>query len=62
MVPVGQRQDSFFVVLILVGRFGIVDDQRASKPIRILAGIMGMIPISPWLLDLRIVNLRLRVN
>lgn len=56
MIPVGERQYSFFIVLILVRGVRVMDDQRSTEPIRILACIMSMIPVSPWLLDLRMVN------
>ena len=45
MVPVRKCQDELLVIVMPIRRLRIVDDERPSKAIRILALIMRMIPV-----------------
>lgn len=46
MVPVGDRKQSFFVVLPSIRVLRIRDDQSLSQSVRILTPAVGMIPLT----------------
>jgi len=52
VVPIRKCYDDFFVVEIFEWVFGVVNYQRASKTIWILAALMAVVPICAGLVDL----------
>lgn len=60
VIPVRQSQNELFIILVLVWRVRILDDQCTTKAIWILARIMRMIPVGSRLVDLVALSKRLR--
>lgn len=56
MIPVCKRENQLLIVLSLVRRLRIVNDQRSPKAIWILASIVRMVPISSRLVDLKLMS------
>lgn len=54
MIPIGKSEDNFFIILALIRRVWVRDDERATKAVWILSLDMGVIPVSSrlsYLLD-----------
>ena len=52
MIPIRQGQDQLLVEKVTIWILRIVDDEWASKSIRILAIHVTVVPVGPWLNDL----------
>ncbi len=53
VIPVGQSQYPLLIILPFVRRFGIIDNQRSTKTIRVLGNLVRVIPVCTRLIDLR---------
>lgn len=49
MIPIGKGEDNFLIILALIRRVWIRDNERATKAIWILSLDVGVIPISSGL-------------
>lgn len=56
MVPVGQRENKFTVPFPLVWRVRVLDDQWPAQSIRVLAGVVGVVPVCPRLVRLEVIS------
>lgn len=54
VIPIREREISFLMIVILIRRFWIADNERPSEPIRILSSHMGVVPVCAGLIDLLI--------
>lgn len=52
VIPVRKSQYPLLIVLSLVRRVWIIDNQRSAETIRILGNLMRMIPVCTWLVNL----------
>lgn len=52
MIPVRKSQDDFRVVEVFVWIFVIVNNERTTESIWVLASYVRMIPVGSWLVDL----------
>ena len=52
VVPVRQGEDDLVVSLVLVGEVRVMDDERTTKTVGVLAVVVRMIPVRPGLVDL----------
>ncbi|TKW49549.1 hypothetical protein CTA1_5576 [Colletotrichum tanaceti] len=52
VIPVGQGDDEFLVILALVGALGVVDDQGAAEALGVLAVVVGVVPVGADLVKL----------
>ena len=52
MIPVRQCKDDLLIVFALVGRVWVMNNERSTETVRVLAGIMRVIPVCPRLIDL----------
>ncbi len=59
MVPVREGDDEFVVIATLIWTIRIVDNHRATEPIRVLAIVMRVIPVGARLIELVEVSLEL---
>ena len=57
VVPVAQGEHDLFVVRILDWRIGVVDDQRATKTVRVLSRFVAVVPVCPGLGNLSHLNI-----
>ena len=53
MVPVGKSEDNFLVNLLLVGELRIMNDDRATQTVWVLAIIVRVVPVCAGLVDLQ---------
>jgi hypothetical protein len=54
MIPVREGKDDFFVVEVLVRIFWIIDYESSAEAVWVLPTNMGMIPVRPRLVDLKV--------
>ena len=52
VIPVRHSQYPLLIVLSLVRRVWIIDNQRSAKTIRILGNLVRMVPVCTWLVNL----------
>jgi hypothetical protein len=52
VIPFGHGEDEFPGVFSLVGRIGVLDNERTAQAVGILTLVVRMVPVCSWLIGL----------